>query len=156
MCRSNAQHRLPNRSTQLANKQKLHLPIYDMNNPPTCKCGKANNQWGGHTFQYNKINKKYAHNILQDTWEEALQLALTTAGYIRLTTKLDIEQKRTKTHNISVQPFNISIDPDQPTVDKIHIAHIPQLGQISQTVTVLHSYFFQLFRKYYIFSFGLH
>jgi hypothetical protein len=35
--------------------------------------------------------------MIRDSWAEALQPALATAGYIQSTTKLDIEQKHIKT-----------------------------------------------------------
>jgi hypothetical protein len=56
---------------------------------------------------------------------------------IRHTTKLDIERKRIKTRDISSQPFDISFDPDQPTIDEIHI-HCP-FSTIGADITIGHS-----------------
>jgi hypothetical protein len=120
MCRSNPLHRLPNWSTRIALRCKLRLPLFN-ETPPNCKCGIQHDPWGDHMFNCKKINKKFAHNIIRDTWAEALQPALATAGYIRNTTKIDIERKHIKTRDITAQPFDISFDPDPSISDTTHI-----------------------------------
>jgi hypothetical protein len=82
------------------------------------------NPWSNHTFKCTKISKKRAHNIIRDSWAESLQPALATAGYIRQTNNIDIEQKYIKMHDISAQPFDISFDPDPTTIQNIH-THCP-------------------------------
>ena len=111
MCRSNPQNRLPNWMTSLAIKRKLRLPIFD-DTPPTCKCGTIHDKYGDHCFKCNRISKKQGHNIIRDCWAEALQPALATAGYIRQSSKLEIERRHINTRDISAQPFDICFDPD--------------------------------------------
>ena len=123
MCRSKIQHRLPNWITELALKRKLRVPIFPAQ-PPICKCGIQHDKYGDHSFKCNRISKKQGHNIIRDCWAEALQPALATAGYIRHTTKLDIERRHINTRDISAQPFDICFDPDPPTSSSNHI-HCP-------------------------------
>ncbi len=138
MCGSNTQHRLTNWSTKLALQQKLRLPVFDTNEqPPRCKCGTTHDQWGDHTFNCTKINKKFAHNIIRDSWADALQPALSTSGYIRNNTKLDIERKHIKTRDITAQPFDISFDPKQTTTDIIHTPC--PYSMIGADITISHS-----------------
>ena len=92
MCRSRQQHRLPKWMTDLAVKRKLRLPIYDPNNPPLCKCGTKHDIYGDHAFNCQRISKTQAHHTIRDSWALALQPALATAGYIRQSSKLDIER----------------------------------------------------------------
>ncbi len=112
MCRSRQQHRLPKWMTDLAVKRKLRLPIYDPNNPPLCKCGTKHDIYGDHAFNCQRISKTQAHHTIRDSWALALQPALATAGYIRQSSKLDIERRHLLTRDISAQPFDISFDPD--------------------------------------------
>jgi hypothetical protein len=114
MCRSNPQHRLPNWMTKLALKRKLRLPIFN-DQPPICKCGSKHDKYGDHSFKCNRISKKQGHNIIRDCWAEALQPALATAGYIRPSSKIEIERRHIKTRDISAQPFDICFDPDPST-----------------------------------------
>jgi hypothetical protein len=118
-------------------KRKLRLPIFNPNDLPRCKCGITHDPWGDHTFNCTKTNKKFAHNIIRDSWAEALQPALATAGYIRKTTKLDIERKHIKTRDITAQPFDISFDPDPTTTNDIH-THCPY-STIGADITITHS-----------------
>ncbi len=105
----------------MAPKRKLQLPIFNANEQPLrCKCGITHDQWGDHTFNCTKINKKIALNIIRDSWASALQPALSTSGYIRSNTKLDIERKHIKTRDISAQPFDISFNHEETTTDIIH------------------------------------
>jgi hypothetical protein len=64
MNRSNSHHRLPNWAFLIAIKQKLRLPIYNINNCPVCKCNTQHDCWGDHTYNCRKISKKAAHNII--------------------------------------------------------------------------------------------
>jgi hypothetical protein len=121
MNRSNAQHRLPDWTTLLALRRKLRLPIYNPNNTPTCKCGKQHYCWGDHTFHCKLMSKKFAHNIIQDSWASAVQCALSTVGYICSLSNLEIEKKNINTSDITAQPFDISFDPDLMTTDNVHI-----------------------------------
>ncbi len=102
MNRSNVRHRLPNWALSIALRRKLRLPVYDTSNPPICKCGKQHDCWGDHTFQCKQISKKIAHNIIRDCTATALQPALATAGYLRASSKLEIE-KNTSEH-LTLQP----------------------------------------------------
>jgi hypothetical protein len=120
MNRSNAQHRLTDWTTLLALRRELCLPIYNTNNTLMCKCGEQYDCWGNHTFHCKLISKKIAHNIIRDSWESALQPALSTAGYIRSLSILDIEKKNINTSDITAQPFDVSFDPDPTTTDNIH------------------------------------
>jgi len=84
-----------------------------------------------------KISKKTAHNIIRDSCAKALQPALSQAGYIRPSTKLEIEKKHIKTRDITAQPFDVSFDPDQPTTDNIH-TYCPY-STIGVDITITHS-----------------
>jgi len=137
MCRSNAQHRLPNWATQIAIKRKLRLPIYNHLDTPTCKCGQKHDTYGDHTFKCVKISKKAGHNIIRDSFAKALQPALSQAGYIRSSTNLEIEKKHIKTRDITAQPFDVSFDPDQPTTDTVH-TYCPY-STIGADITITHS-----------------
>ena len=112
MCRSKQQHRMPNWMTDLALKRKLRLPIYDPINPPLCKCGSRHDIYGDHAFNCLRISKTQAHHTIRDSWAAALQPALATAGYIRPSSKIDIERRHLLIRDISAQPFDISFDPD--------------------------------------------
>ena len=83
-----------------------------------CKCGTRHDNFGDHAFCCKKINKKQAHNIIRDSLAHAIQPALATAGYIRPSTKIDVERKYIRTRDILSQPFDISFDPD-PTISDI-------------------------------------
>ena len=137
MCRSNAQHRLPNWATQIAIKRKLRLPIYDPHNTPTCKCGQKHDCFGDHTFKCKKISKTVSHNIVRDSCAKALQPALSQAGYIRPSSQLEIEKKHIKTRDISAQPFDVSFDPDPTITDNTH-THCPY-STIGADITITHS-----------------
>ena len=112
MCRSKQHHRMPNWMTELALKRKLRLPIYDPINPPLCKCGSRHDIYGDHAFNCLRISKTQAHHTIRDSWAAALQPALATAGYIRPSSKIDIERRHLLIRDISAQPFDISFDPD--------------------------------------------
>ena len=137
MNRSKAQHRLPDWTTLLALRRKLRLPIYNTNNTPTCKCGKQHDCWGDHTFHCKLISNKIAHNIIRDSWALALQLPLSTVGYICSSSILDIEKKNIKTSDITAQPFNISFDPDPTTTDNIYTPC--PYTTIGADITIAHS-----------------
>ena len=137
MCRSNAQHRLPNWATQIAIKRKLRLPIYDPHNTPTCKCGQKHDCFGDHTFKCKKISKTVSHNIVRDSCAKALQPALSQAGYIRPSSQLEIEKKHIKTRDISALPFDVSFDPDPTITDNTH-THCPY-STIGADITITHS-----------------
>ena len=112
MCRSKQHHRLPNWMMDFSIKRKLRLPIYNRDNPPFCKCGAKHDIYGDHAFCCKRISKTQAHHTIRDSWATALQPALATAGYIRQSSKLDIERRHLLTRDISAQPFDISFDPD--------------------------------------------
>ena len=120
MNRSNPDHRLPNWTFIIATKRKLCLPLYTHNNQPSCKCKRDIDWYGDHWFQCKHINKKMAHNIIRDSWATALQPALSTAGYINHTTKLDKERTNLPITETSARPFDISFDPDTTTSRPTH------------------------------------
>jgi hypothetical protein len=119
MCRSKQHHRMPNWMTELALKRKLRLPIYDPINPPLCKCGSRHDIYGDHAFNCLRISKTQAHHTIRDSWAAALQPALATAGYIRPSSKIDIERRHLLIRDISAQPFDISFDPDPVSSETI-------------------------------------
>ncbi len=136
--RYDRKHQLTNWSTKLTLQQKLCLPIFNTyEQPPWCKCGITHDQWGDHTFSCAKISKKFAHNIIRDSWANALQPVLSTSGYIRNNTTLDIERKHIKTRDITAQPFDISFDPEQTTTDFIHTPC--PYTTIGADITITHS-----------------
>jgi hypothetical protein len=96
----------------IAIRRKLRLPVHTEQNTLTCICSQIHDKWGDHTFKCKRISKKSAHDIIQDTWATGLQPALSTAGYIKPTTKLDIERRNIRTSDTGAQPFDFSFDPD--------------------------------------------
>ena len=72
-----------------------------------------------HCFKYKHINKKW-HTIIRDSWATALQPALSTAGYINHTTKLDKERTNLPITETSARPFDLSFDPDTTTSGPTH------------------------------------
>ena len=120
MCRSKQQNRLPNWMTEFAIKRKLRLPLYKTTHPPICKCGTTHDIYGDHAFKCKRISKTQSHHIIRDSWAEALQPALATAGYIRHTSKLQIERKYISTRDISARPFDICFEPDPTIQDTAH------------------------------------
>lgn len=59
MCRSAKQNRLANWITDISIKRKLRLPIHNIDNPPTCKCGKVHDIYGDHAFRCRNSSKKW-------------------------------------------------------------------------------------------------
>jgi hypothetical protein len=78
-----------------------------------------------------------AHNIIRDSWAQALQPALLTAEYIRHSTTLETKQKNIKTQDILAQPFDVSFDPNPTTVEDTH-THCPYLT-VGVDITIAHS-----------------
>jgi hypothetical protein len=134
MNRSNATHRLPNWSFDIAIRRKLRLPIITPTNK--CRCGTTHDIYGDHTFQCRHISKKAAHDIIRDAWASALQPALATAGYIHHNSKIDIERKRLLTSDIGAQPFDISFNPD-PQLDTSNPSC--PFSTIGADITIAHS-----------------
>ena len=137
MNRSNPLHRLPDWIFNIAIRRKLRLPVYDPTNCPTCSCNQKHDCWGDHTFKCRKISKKMAHNIIRDTWAEGLQPALAMAGYIRPTSKLDIERSNINTSDTGAQPFDFSFDPD-PIISTTHHTPCPYTT-IGADITIAHN-----------------
>jgi hypothetical protein len=102
---------LPNWSFLLAIKCKLRIPVFNITDPPTCKCGTQHDIWGGHTFNCIHHSKIMAHHFIRESWATAIQPALTFSGYISNSTKLDIERPNITTTEISARPFDISFEP---------------------------------------------
>ncbi len=66
----------------------------------------------------------------------ALQPALSTVGYIRSLSILDIK-KNINTSDITAQPFDVSFDPDPTTTDNIHTPC--PYTTIGADITIAHS-----------------
>jgi hypothetical protein len=137
MNRSNPLHRLPNWMFSIAIKRKLRLPVYSTQNTPTCTCSQIHDKWGDHAFKCRHISKKSAHDIIRDTWATGLQPALSTAGYIKTTTKLDVERRNIHTSDIGAQPFDFSFDPDPHISPEIN-THCPYTT-IGADITIAHN-----------------
>lgn len=129
MHRSNRRHHLPNWATKIAIQRKLRLPVYNTNNAPVCRCGTQHDCWGDHTFKCKRISKMATHHIIRDSWAQALQPALSTAGYIRQSTPIDVENPHIHTCDTGARPFDVSFNPDHTILNdsQTHNVHSPPL-----------------------------
>jgi hypothetical protein len=130
--RSNGQHRLPDWTTLLSLRRKFHLPIYNTNNTPTCKCGKQYDCWGDHTFHCKLIRKKlhttsykiHGHRLCNPLFQQRDTLAPCPSWILRKKTSTLLKSL----HSLSIY---LLIQTLRPQIISTLPAHTQQLGQTS-------------------------
>ncbi|KAL7538310.1 hypothetical protein ACHAWF_006047, partial [Thalassiosira exigua] len=79
MCQSVPSHRLPNVLFPRMMLRKLQLPLFDLDCPPQCWCGKWHGPYGNHILQCIANNNKMPHNFICDAQQQLTQVPLAMA-----------------------------------------------------------------------------
>ena len=115
-------HRLKNWIFTYTILRKLRLPIFDITNLPTCWCKQVHDSYGDHCFSCTENTKTCPHHFIKDSWAEALQPVLASAGHIQHTSKLETEKSHLMEHDMESKPLDLSFMPDPDPSSSSHIS----------------------------------